>query len=200
MKKQVILIHGGETFDTYEEYFEYLKAAEFDPGRLEEKRWKDTFAEDLGDEFQVTAPEMPCKYNAKYSEWKIWLEKVTPFAEGDIILVGHSLGALFLAKYLAEEDFPKKILATYLIAAPFDTENADYSLGDFILPTTLEKFEKQGGKIFLYQSEDDPLVSLSDFEKYQAALPTAEAVTFKDRGHFSQKKLPELIESIRALG
>lgn len=199
MSKQIILIHGGETFDTYEDYFESLKATQFDPSRLTTKRWKDSFPEKLGDKFQVIAPEMPCKFNARYTEWKIWFEKVIPFTEDEVILIGHSLGALFLAKYLAESDYPKKILATYLIASPFDTEDADYSLGDFILPKTLEKFEKQGGRIFLYQSEDDPCVRFSNFEKYKVALSNAEAVIFKDRGHFSQEEFPELVESILSL-
>lgn len=30
MKKQIVIIHGGDTFDTYEEYFEFLKNRQID--------------------------------------------------------------------------------------------------------------------------------------------------------------------------
>lgn len=199
MKKQVIFIHGGETFDTYDEYIEYLKTTEFDPDKFKSKLWKDSLEEELGNDFQVIAPVMPSKYNSKYNEWKIWFEKTFPFLENNVILIGHSLGGIFLAKYLSENDFPKKISATYLIAAPFDDTDSEYSLADFALPLTLEKFEEQGGKIFIYQSEDDPVVPFADLEKYAKALPTAKIVVFKDKEHFMQEEFPELIQSILQL-
>lgn len=199
MKKQVVFIHGGETFATYEDYLEFLRGCEFEPHPEREKRWKNSLEEKLGKEFEVIAPIMPCKYNAKYEEWKLWFEKVVPFVKDGVVLIGHSLGGIFLAKYLAKNDFPKKITATYLIAAPYGAEDSEYSLADFILPESLEKLEKQGGKISIYQSEDDPFVPFGDCEKYSQALPKAEKIIFKDRGHFALEEFPELIESIKAL-
>ena len=143
VKKQVIFIHGGETFDTYDDYVEYLKNCEFDLYKERGKRWKDSLSERLGENFEVIAPTMPSKYNAKYSEWKIWFEKVIPHVEDNVVIIGYSLGGLFVAKYLSENDLPKKILATYLIAAPYEKNDNEDSLADFILPDTLEKFGKQ---------------------------------------------------------
>ncbi|GMQ95254.1 MAG: alpha/beta fold hydrolase [Patescibacteria group bacterium] len=199
MKKQIIFIHGGETFDTYDGYIGYLNTTEFDPDEFKPKRWKDSLGEDLGSDFQVIAPVMPSKYNSKYNEWKIWFEKTFPFLEDNVVLIGHSLGGIFVAKYLSENNFPKKISATYLIAAPFDNKDSECSLADFVLPQTLEKFEGQGGKIFIYQSKDDPVVPFVDLEKYAKSLPTAEMVVFKDKGHFIQEEFPELIQSILQL-
>ena len=198
MKKQVIFIHGGETFDAYDEYVKFLKEFEFDPYKKVEK-WKNSLGEKLGENFEVIAPLMPSSYNAKYLEWKIWFEKVIPYIRDGVVIVGHSLGGIFVAKYLSENVFPKKILATYLIAAPYDAGDSDRSLADFVLPDTLEKFEKQSGKIFIYQSEDDPFVSFVDAGKYAKALSKATKVIFEDRGHFLQEEFPELIESIKNL-
>jgi len=131
MKKQVIFIHGGETFDTYDEYIEYLKNTEFDPDKFKVKRWKDSLEENLGGGFQVIAPVMPSKYNSKYNEWEIWFKKTFPFLENDIVLIGHSLGGIFVAKYLSENKFPKKILATYLIAASMNLKNLPSKYGFF---------------------------------------------------------------------
>ena len=199
MKKQVIFIHGGETFERYDDYLEYLRSCEFDPYKERGEMWKDNLGEKLGNDFEVIAPKMPGQKNAKYLEWKIWFEKVIPYIENEVVIIGHSLGGIFVAKYLSENNFPKKILATYLIAPPYDDNDSEYSLADFILPKTLEKFEKQGGKIFIYQSQDDTLVTFVNAEKYAKVLPKAEKVVFKDRGHFLQEEFPELIESIKNL-
>jgi uncharacterized protein len=196
MKKQIIIIHGGETFDTYDDYIEFLKNAEYNPDKR--KKWKDSLAEDLGDDFSVIQPQMPCQWNAKYKEWKIWFEKVIPYIEDDVVIIGGSLGGIFIAKYLSENEFPKKILATYLLAAPYDS-NDDYSLADFVLPESLSMFEKQGGKIYLYQSKDDTIVPFANVEKYAKALPTAEKVIFEDKWHFIDEEFPELVESIKKL-
>ena len=199
MKKQIIFIHGGETFDTYDDYVEYLRGCEFDPYKERGRMWKDSLGEKLGSDFEVIAPQMPGQKNAKYLEWKLWFEKVIPYIDDDVVIVGHSLGGIFVAKYLSENDFPKKILATYLIAPPYDDKDSEYSLAGFVLPDTLEKFEKQVGKIFIYQSRDDTLVPFVSAEKYAKDLPKATIVAFEDRGHFLQEEFPELIESIKNL-
>ena len=199
IKKQIVVIHGGNTFDTYEEYLNYLKNYKLNFDRLKAEGWKETLDEKLGEGFEMISPEMPNSANAKYSEWKIIFDKLIPFLEDTVVLVGHSLGGIFLAKYLSENKFPKKILAAYLIAAPYDDKDSEDSLGDFVLPATLEKFEKQGGRIFIYHSEDDPIVPFVDVGKYAKALPKAEKNVFKTNGHFMQKEFPELIESIQHL-
>jgi predicted alpha/beta hydrolase family esterase len=73
------------------------------------------------------------------------------------------------------------------------------SLGDFVLPKSLDKLNKQGGKIFIYQSKDDKVVPYSHLEKYKKALPNAIIREFKKRGHFDQSKFPELIKDVKGL-
>lgn len=199
MKKQVIHIHGGGTFDTYEEYLEHLRNSKFNPFYEKIKKWKHTLEEDLEDDFEVLAPIMPNKQNAKYLEWKIWFEKAIPFIEDNVVIIGHSLGGIFIAKYLSENYFPKKILAIYIIAAPYDDSGADYSLADFVLPQSLSLLEKNGGKIFLYQSKDDSIVPFVNVEKYAKELPDAKKMIFENKDHFTQEEFPELIESIKQL-
>ncbi len=203
MKKQIIVIHGGNTFKTYEDYFSFLKNRQIDFKKFKNLRngWKDNLGNRLGKDFEVIFPVMPNKANAKYSEWKIWFEKGIPYFEPEVVLVGHSLGGIFLAKYLSENKFPKKIRATLIVAAPFDTKDREKSksLANFILPENLNKFEKQGGKIFIYHSKDDPLVPFVDFGKYQRNLKNAIGRVFTDRGHFDLEEFPELVEDIKNL-
>ena len=103
MKKQVVVIHGADTFDTYEDSLKFLRNFEIDSLEyFKGKNWKTSLQERLGDEFEVISPRMPNTLNAKYLEWKIWFEKLVPLLNEEVILIGHSLGGTFLAKYLAE--------------------------------------------------------------------------------------------------
>jgi len=199
MKKQILFIHGGSTFKSYREYLSHLKSIEIDLDRYRKTKWSDSLNIGLGNKFDVLLPKMPNPSNAKYNEWKIIFNKISKLLEKNVILIGHSLGAIFLIKYLSENKFPKKILATLLISPPYDDDGMEESLGDFILPKSLNKLNNQGGKIFIYQSKDDPVVPYSHLEKYKKALPNAIIREFKNREHFNQPKFPELIKDIRGL-
>jgi hypothetical protein len=77
MKTQVIAIHGGETFDTYEDYISYLKNTDVSLENFKpSKGWKNTLAERLGDSYEILLPIMPNKTNARYED--ILTKKVFP--------------------------------------------------------------------------------------------------------------------------
>ncbi len=199
MKKQVVIIHGGDTFKSYKDYLAFLKNYEIEINKLKKKRWKETLAEKLGKNFEVIYPKMPNPMNAKYKEWKIIFEKLFPFLKNKVILLGHSLGAVFLAKYLSENKFPKKISAVFLVSASFGGKSKKYYLADFKLPKSLKNLEKQANKIVIYHSKDDKVAPFSNMKKYAKALPKAKAVVFKNRGHFNQSSFPELVKNIKSL-
>ena len=195
MKKQVIIIHGGDSFDTYEKFLDSLKNREVSlESFLPKYDWKSNLQSELGDEYEVLAPRLPNKQNAKYAEWKIWFERMFPFMKDNIVLIGHSMGGLFLAKYLSENKFPKKIAGLFLVAAPHSKTE---EMGDFVPAQTLEKVWEQCQNIHLYQSEDDQVVPASEMEEYKKAWPGAKSHIFQDRGHFNQESFPELAEEIR---
>lgn len=194
-----MVIHGGNTFKTYKEYILDLRRHKVDFDNLAYRGWKDSLGEKLGRDFDVVIPRMPNANNAKYLEWKIWFEKIIPHLEKGVVLVGHSLGATFLAKYLSEERFTKKILATILISAPFDDKNIEESLADFKLKKDLSRIQKQSGKLILYHSVDDPVVPFSDFLKFKEVLPDATFREFKSKGHFIQKSFPQIISEIKKI-
>jgi len=200
MNQQIVVIGGGTTFDSYKSYISYLKNKELTLDMLRPSRdWKDTLAGELGKNFDVLLPKMPNKTNAQYREWKIWFERVIPLLNKEIVLIGHSLGGTFLVKYLSENIIPKTIIATILVAAPFDDEGKGESLASFALPSLFAKFAKQCQRIYLIQSKDDPVVPFEHIKKYCRALPNAETMIFENRGHFNQETFPEAIELIRKL-
>lgn len=195
MPQQIFVVHGGEVFEKYEEYLEYLKNYQVNLEKVKNGGWKDHLQETLGNEYDVIFPQMENYHNAKYSEWKIFFERFFPYLKDGIILIGGSLGGIFLAKYLSENILPIKIKAIFLLAAP----HSDDYLGDFSLPESLEKVSEQSNTIFLYHSEDDPVVNISEVEKYSALLPKAEKVIFENKGHFNLKEFPEILDKIKDL-
>jgi uncharacterized protein len=200
MKKQVLVLHGGDTFDTYEEYLLFLKNYKIET--LEyflKKKWKSSLQKSLGDYYEVIIPEMPNKINAKYFEWKIWFEKVLTLLDDEIILVGHSLGGLFLAKYLSENAFVKKPLGVFLIAPPFDMSETKESLADFILPEDFQNLKSLGNKLHFYHSRDDGVVPFIELQKYKEKLPNSQFTIFDDKGHFNQEEFSELAKDIKNL-
>ncbi|OIP79498.1 MAG: hypothetical protein COT39_03570 [Parcubacteria group bacterium CG08_land_8_20_14_0_20_48_21] len=204
MKKQVVVIHGGTSFKTYEDYISYLKNKKISIEKLRlRKEWKDTLPSELGDDYEILVPRMPNGMNAHYEEWKLWFERIANLLNDNVVLVGHSLGGIFLAKYLSENIFPKRVIATMLVAPPFDDGGeleSGESLADFALPSSLAKFTEQSGKIYLIHSKDDPVVPFTHLKKYQQALPNAETVVFEHREHFNQETFPEIIALIKSIG
>jgi len=199
IKKQILIIPGGDIFDTYDEYLNFLKNCDIDIEKIKRGNWRNNLQKNLGDEFEVICPTMPNKNNAKYSEWKIWFERLFPFLREEAILIGSSLGAIFLTKYLSENILPIKIKAVFLVAPPFDDETKE-SLGDFKLLGTLERFREQVKNIFIFHSKDDPVVPFYELDKYSKSLPDAEKIIFENRGHFNKdKEFPELVEIIKSL-
>ncbi|MFA5355636.1 MAG: alpha/beta fold hydrolase [Candidatus Paceibacterota bacterium] len=198
MKKQLVSMGGGDSFRNYKEYLSYLKKKElyFEGTRM--KIWRENLPEALGKGFEVINLRMPSPDNARYKEWKIWFNKLVPFLRKDVMLLGHSLGGIFLAKYLAENKFPRKIKAVFLVAAPFKEHGKGDILGDFNLPKSLNKIN-QAENIFLYQSKDDSIVPYKDALEYKKSLPKAKLSLYKNKGHFIQKNFPEIVKNIKSL-
>lgn len=188
MKHQVLVIHGGDSFESYAKYIAFLKSWRIDFS--DKTNWKENLGTVLGEKYEIIAPKMPNKLNARYLEWKIWFEKFIPHLQKDIILVGHSLGGLFLIKYLSENKFPKKLSAAMFVSAPLGE-------GNFKLKKNLNKISEQCEKLFLYHSKDDKVVPFSSLGKYKKAIPSAIIRELDGRGHFNQEKFPEIVKDIK---
>lgn len=201
MRKQIIFIHGGTAFSSYESFLSHLKTKTiWDPKGIEkQKRWKETILEEFGSKCDVFYPSMPNSQNAKYMEWKIWFERYFAYVTGEVILIGHSLGGFFLAKYLTESTVPFPITALYLVASPFRPDDfqgedcADFAFDPSNVPNLIEKVKS----ITIIHSKDDQVVPVSHAEMFHVALPHAKYMLFEDRGHFLDPTFPEIIEDIR---
>ena len=197
---QILTLHGGTTFATHEAYLDYLKTAPVHPERMTFKpMWKDLLQRSLGPSYAALSPRMPNSTNARYEEWKIYFDKIAQQAlEDDCILVGHSLGGIFLVKYLSENEIPVKVKATILVAAPHSDESTE-DLTDFKLPEELPAlFTKQAGSVTLFFGHDDPVIAPVEIENYRRALPEATIIVTDAPDHFVRGEFPEILEVIQS--
>ena len=193
------MIHGGTTFEKYEDYIKYLEDYPLEKILNKSgKRWKDNLTKKLGDDYEVIFPSMPKNYSVKYREWKIWAEKFFSLLENDVILIGHSLGGTFWLKYLSENNFPVTIKKLILVSPAFSDTGME-KLDDFNFDIDRENIENQVSKLLLIHSRDDKVVPFKHSEQIKKSLPYAELMEFEDRGHFLQEQFPEIIEKIKII-
>jgi predicted alpha/beta hydrolase family esterase len=198
-KTQVLVIHGGMTFKNEKDYLHYLRTKKVSA----KKRiyWAGDYLEkSLGKKFEIIAPRMPLQDNAKYRDWKIFFERYIPLLGKDFILIGSSLGGIFLAQYLSENKLPKKALSAYLVCPPFDdTVIGEDLVGGFKLKSDLSWIEKNCKNLYLMFSKDDESVPVSHAEKYRKKLKNAHIIIYKSKnGHFNVPKFPEIVKLIKA--
>jgi uncharacterized protein len=201
MRTQVIFIHGGTSFSSYEKFLNHLKTGPiWDPKGVEKKkRWKETIYEAFGNTCDVFFPSMPNSNNSKYEEWKIWFERYFEYLTGEVILIGHSQGGYFLAKYLSENTVSFHVKALYLVSTPFRPDDFHGEDGaDFAFdPNKLKRIQDFVQNIIIIHSKDDEVVPVSHAEMFHVALPSAKYMLFNDRGHFLQSEFPEILEDIQ---
>lgn len=199
MKKITILVvHGGMTFKSEKDYLHYLKTKKISTQK--KVYWSGEYLEkSLGKKFEIIIPRMPLQDNAKYRDWKIFFERYLPLLKNKFILIGSSLGGVFLAKYLSENKLRRKALSVYLICPPFDNSLPGEDLvGGFKLKNNLSLIEKNSKNLHLLFSKDDDVVPIPHADKYKSKLISAHFVIYKSKnGHFNIEKFPEIVKMIK---
>lgn len=190
--RQIFIIHGGNTFSTHEDYLQDLKNSSVNLDQIRPQAgWKVWLAEQLPT-YDVYAPKMPTSDNAQYDEWRIAFEKLIPFFTPDTMLVGHSLGGIFLAKYLSSHPLSAPVDRIILVAAPYDDETNE-SLASFRL-TKPPTFDTSAANIHFMHAKDDVVVPFTELSKYQHALPSATIHEYETGNHFFWPEFPELLD------
>ncbi len=188
------------TFRNQKDYLSCLKNRKIS---LEKRiNWAQNYLEKkLGNGFQIIRPRMPLQDNAKYKDWEIFFERYIPHLKDNVILIGCSLGGIFLTKYLSEHKFPKKIKAVFLVCAPFDDSHSDEDLaGGFNLKSDLSLIEKNTKNLAFLFSKDDECVTIYHAEAYRKKLPDAKIIIYKSKnGHFNVPTFPEIIKMVKKL-
>lgn len=201
MKTKVVFIHGGDTFSTQEAFVENLQSIEIDIDRMRPYRsWKDTIQKDLGENYEVFFPRMPQSDNADYELWKMWFEKVMEALGDTQVVVGHSLGAMFLLKYYSERSLERPLSALILLAPEyFGSLKKDHIPTSFDLKDDISQVTKNFKQVVFFHSEDDPVVPFENLATFQKLLPEAVLQAFKVCKHFNIESFPEIVQKIKSI-
>ncbi len=202
MKTPVIVIHGGNSYPSHEAYLENLREKEVDFERMRSYvGWKMKLQDKLGDKFDVFSPRMPMGDNADYELWKLWFEKILNKLNKPAILLGHSLGAMFLVKYYSENKSKNKVKALLLVAPVCCNKGlSQEGCAKFELTKDVSVLTDIADNVVFFHSEDDPVVSYKSFLEFKKLIHDAEFMSFSNKGHFNTSEFPEIIKVIKALG
>ncbi|WP_102272105.1 alpha/beta hydrolase [Cytobacillus massiliigabonensis] len=153
---------------------------------------------ELRDTYQFIFPKMPAPENPKYAPWKNQLEKELKKLNGEVILVGHSLGGSVLLKYLSEESCSLPISGLFIIASPYWGFDEDWQLKDFFLQKNFEEHLPKIPNLFLYHSRDEEIVPFSHHKMYAEKLPQAAIRELEGKEHLFLNGLPILVNDLRS--
>jgi predicted alpha/beta hydrolase family esterase len=179
MKKYVLFIHGaGE--GAYEE--DGLLVASLQNA--------------LGSAYNVRYPRMVNEESPAYADWKHQIASELAALDGEVTLVGHSVGGSVLLKYLSEEQVEKPIAGLFVIAAPCWGADKFWKWDQVRLPNDVATKLASIPRIFIYHSRDDEIVPFAHLALYAAKLPQATIREVDGRGHQLGNDLADVAEDI----
>lgn len=181
MKKHVLFIQGGgdDGYEADAKLVDSLKAA-------------------LGSDYEVSYPQLQSDENVSDFGWPRQIGKEIHDIERDVILVGHSLGASLMLKYLSEAKIQKKISGIFLIATPWWSGDEDWVKGLKLQHDFAGKLP-ENVPIFLYHSIDDEVVPFEHLSLYTQKLPQAIIHEIKEGGHQFNNDLTFIAMDIKKL-
>ena len=181
MKKYVLFVHGGGE-GAYEEDRELaadLRGA-------------------LGGAYDVRYPKMPDEDHPEYGAWRGRISKELAGLDGEVILVGHSVGAFVLLKYLSEEAVEKPLAGLFLVAPPY-VGSGGWEIEEDALREDSSSKLPEGLPVFIYHSRDDEVVPFAHLALYKEKLPQATIREFDGRGHQFNDDLSDVARDIERL-
>ena len=187
--KNVIIVHGKPSKENY-----------YDPNGYTSSNfgWIPWLQNQLlVRDMMPNVPEMPHAYLPEYSSWKQEFERFD--VTQDTILVGHSMGAGFLVRWLSEQVAaqPARVV---LVAPSLDPyRQNETGFGEFVIdPTITDRTE-----LIVMTSDNDSEKAVASLALLTDALPKTDVRTFAGYGHFipehtGKDTLQELLDTILA--
>jgi uncharacterized protein len=167
----------------------------------EDKLLADSLQQVLGSDFKLHYPAMPDEDNAPYLKWRRRIEEELAGMSEPIILVGHSVGASVLAKYLSEAKLKQPVAGIFLLENPFwggaGWRYEGYE--ELELPKDTSRNFPQDVPTFLYHARDDEVVPFAHLALYAQTFPWATVRELKEGGHQLGNDLSVVTSDIKSL-
>lgn len=199
-KEHVFAISGGLTFSDDNQMLEFYKKTDIH-ATYNNKYWMDWLVWSLEDKKNIVKLKMPGFDNANYNVWKIIFEKYLREIDSEkITIVAHSLGTIFILKYLVENNLKIKNLHLVgsFVSDDFQSNSFDEGSGTFTFDySKVSEIESRCENIFLWHSTDDTSCTIKNSEYLHEQLPKSKFSRFEDRGHFNGSTFVELFDVLK---
>lgn len=181
MKRPLLFVHGaGE--GAYEE----------------DSKMVASLRDALGGGYEVRYPKMPDADSPRYAAWSGRIASELAELDGEVVLVGHSLGASILLKYVSEERDVIPVAGMFLVAAPYWGVE-DWEVGEYVLQEDFTSGLPRDLPMFFYHSRDDEWVPFAHLALYMERVPHANFREFDRRGHQFDDDLSEVAHDIEMI-
>ncbi|TDH26935.1 hypothetical protein EXU57_09015 [Segetibacter sp. 3557_3] len=181
MDKPVIFIQGGG-----------------DDGYEADKALVNSLQASLGDDYRIYYPVIQSNEELSDFGWPLQINQTVLNTKGEPVIVGHSLGASMLLKYLSENALAKKIKGIFLIATPFWSGNEDWKTGLKLQENFCDKLPHDV-PFFFYHCKDDEVTPLSHLEYYKQKVTQATFRELENGGHQFNNDLTLVAQDIKSL-
>jgi hypothetical protein len=143
---------------------------------------------------------MPNEDDVPFEEWCQTIEAELAVLPGPVVLVGHSMGASVLIKWVTERLNGQVIAGVYLVAGPFWGGDGWRYEGyeELMLPPEISSRLPKSMPVYLYHCRDDEIVPFDHLALYAQALPQAIARVFEAGGHQLNEDLSAVARDIEA--
>ena len=182
MKKPVLFIQGGG-----------------EGGYEADAKLVTSLQESLGNVYEVRYPQLLTDETLSDFGWLHQIGKQIEMIRDDVFLVGHSLGASLLLKYLSENKITKTIRGIFLVSTPFWMGEEDWIKGLKLQEDFVQRLPKNV-PVFLYQCRDDEEISFAHLEIYEQKMPNATLRIISNGGHQLNNDLSLVAKDIMSLG
>lgn len=155
----------------------------------------------------VIFPDFPIRQDADYKTWAKIMDKYRKdgYLNKDSIIIAHSLGTLFIPRYLAENNISINLFISCAGFVNYHSDRED-------LNSVTERFKPTNGQIdsainlmrnrYAIYSNNDHIIPFKELENY-ANRYKAEKVYIENIGHLGKSsgitELPQAIEIIKSI-
>lgn len=167
----------------------------------EDKLLADNLQTHLGENFDVHYPRLPNEDDAPYEQWRQLIERELATMPGPVVVVGHSVGASVLIKWLSEREDARPIAGAFLAACPYWGGDGWRYEGyeELELKPGLAARINSGLPISLYHCRDDEVVPFDHLALWARDLPQATVRVLETGGHQFNNDLSVVAQDIASV-
>lgn len=159
----------------------------------------DSLRDELGAGFEVRYPEMVDEDEPDVAAWGRQIDRELEAMAGDIIVVGHSIGASVVLKHLSERDLRPRVRGIFLLATPSWGADDFWHWEECTLDPAATRRLTGHVPVALYHTVDDESVPFSHLERNRGLVPGASFHVLPEGGHQFDNDLGFLAREIRRL-